>query len=197
MNYFALKFIITIDMSKKYFGGSDMGKGGWIIILDESGNIDYQTPNPTIGKDYDNSKFSQIFSELRKKYTKLHYVIENVNGSTKFGTVGNFSLGGCKELFKQVLSDFKIPHTPVLPKVWQKEMWEGVKLVRKPLTEKQRKIGRKQGEIDTKEMSFIAAQRLFPNVDFYITNNENKSKNFNHDYVDSVLIAEYCRRKFI
>lgn len=180
----------------KYFGATDPGKGGWLVILDENANIVYHEPTPTLGKDYDHRKLANMVSNIAHEYKNIHWVVENVGPSHKFGAIGNFSLGGCKGMLQQVLTDFSIPHTLVLAKTWNKEMWSGVKVVHKPLTPKQKKIGRKKGEVDTKTTSFIAAQRLFPEFDFYITQKKGESKNFNHDLVDSVLMAEYCRRNF-
>ena len=47
-------------------------------------------------------------------------------------------------------------------------------------------------EVNTKQTSFNAAKRIFPEVDFRKTE---RCKNYDDNKVDSVLLSEYGRRK--
>jgi hypothetical protein len=47
-------------------------------------------------------------------------------------------------------------------------------------------------EVDTKNTSYNAARRLFPNIDF---RKSERCKSFDDNKVDATLIAEYARRK--
>lgn len=86
----------------------------------------------------------------------------------------------------------KIPYHLVQPKVWQKEMWDNKDLVvaYKTIVKKDKTITKK--EVNTKQTSLNAAKRIFPNIDFRKTE---RCKNPDDNKVDSLLIAEYARRK--
>lgn len=178
----------------KIFGAIDPGKQG-IIVFD-----DKWYPIPVIGKGYDHNKVSEMFANIKatmdETNTKIHFVLEDVNQDPTWGASQNWSLGGCMSMFKQVFADFKIPYTPVHPKTWQKEMHQGVKASTLPLNAVQKAKGRKHGSVDIKTTSLIAAQRLMPEFDFYVTSLGNKSKNFNDNLVDAKLMLEYAKRKF-
>ena len=73
-----------------------------------------------------------------------------------------------------------IPHTLVSPQTWQKDMHQGVTKIE-----------------NKKEMSLIAARRLFPNADLRDPNRKTERSQKEHDgLIDSLLIAEYIRRMF-
>jgi actin-related protein len=181
-------------MSKLY-GAIDPGKQGIVALCDGQ-----WFPIPVIGKGYDHNKISEFFSTIKthcdETGDKLHFVLEDVNQDPTWGASQNWSLGSCKSLFEQVFADFKIPFTLVHPKTWQKEMHQGVKIVYLPMTAAQKRKGRKNGSVDTKTTSLIAAQRLMPEFNFYVTSLGNKSKNFNDNLVDAKLMLEYAKRKF-
>lgn len=185
----------TVIVMSKLYGAIDPGKKGIIALSDGQ-----WFPIPVIGKGYDHNKVAEMFSIIKatcdESGSSLHFVLEDVNQDPTWGASQNWSLGGCMSMFKQVFADFKIPYTPVHPKTWQKECWQGVKTSTLPLTAKQKAQGRKHGSIDTKTTSLIAAQRLIPDFDFYVTSIGNKSKNFNDNLVDAKLMLEYAKRKF-
>jgi hypothetical protein len=113
---------------------------------------------------------------------------------------GNWSLSACKSMLQTLLIIHKIPHTLVHSKTWQKEMWQGVPEKRKPsttVTPKGKDPYIKRGSILTKEMSLIACKRLFPEADLRSPYRKTDRAAKEHDgVVDSILMAEYCRRKF-
>ena len=166
--------------------GIDPGKSGAISIFRDG--VHSYIFIPTIGKEYDYRAISTLFKYYIGQ--DVYVVLEGVNCDPSWGAKVNWSLGGCMSMFKQVLTDFDIPHTLTNPRVWQKEMWEGVPIQKKISSTGKTLIN------DAKLTSIIAAQRLFPKIDFKVTSLGNKSKNFNDNLVDATLIAEYCRRKF-
>lgn len=164
----------------KYIG-IDVGSTGGIVVLNEDRSIFYKTDMPRIGKEYDKKTIREIFESKDVK----HICLEHVWTTQMGGKASNFSFGKGAGILEGMLYCSNIPHTLIKPKTWQKEMWEGVP--------KQYKTGGKRKSIDTKATSLIAARRLFPYADF--TKSERATKD--HDgIVDSILIAEYCRRKF-
>ena len=171
-------------------GGIDPGKKGFVVLIVGDGKHE-SFPIPTIkGKVYDNQAVKLLFSGFAGKYKDLHFVLEGVNSDPKWGAVTNWDLGNCLGMLEQVLTDFEIPFTKVNPRLWQKEMWQGIKVIKKPSSTGKTMVN------DTKAMSEVAVKRLFPHVDFNITAIGGKSKNFNDNFGDAMLMAEYCRRKF-
>lgn len=178
----------------KIRGSVDPGKQGMIVFYTDE-KSDWE-PIPVIGKEYDNKAVSEFFKMIRNSARDIHFALEDVNADPSWAAKTNWSLGGCKEMIKQSLIENGIPFTMVHPKVWQKEMWQGVKPIYKPLTAAQKRQGRKNGSVDTKATSTIAALRLIPDVNFKVTSKRGKSKNYNDNLIDAYLMAEYCKRKF-
>jgi len=176
--------------------GVDPGKKGFITILRKKGGVEFH-PIPLTGggKFYDHVELVKIFRDLDPDNNNVHAVLENVNGDPNWGTLGNFSMGGCMEMFKMLFTSLGISYTPVHAKTWQKEMHEGVKPILKPLTAAEKKRGRKNGSKDVKATSILVAKRLFPKVDWRRTNHPN-CKNDDDNKVDATLIALYCKRHF-
>ena len=173
----------------KVYGGIDPGAKGFIVVAKGEKDIACW-PIPRIGKEYNHQEISKLFKYFSEEHEDIHFVLEGVNCDPRWGAKVNWSLGGCKEMLKQVLTDFKIPYTLVNPKAWQKEMWQGVTVQKKPSSTGKTMV------TDTKKTSEIAAMRLFPFVDFNVTDKLNKSKNKNDNLIDAVLMAEYCKRNF-
>ena len=85
-----------------------------------------------------------------------------------------------------------IPYHLVQPKEWQSVIWINSDIVA-TIKEVQTKKGVvKRKEINTKKTSINAAKRLFPSIDF---RRNVRCKNIDDNKVDSLLIAEYGRRK--
>lgn len=185
-------------MSNKIYGGIDPGAKGYISTYVDGKFIN--TPIPKIGDRVNVRELASVIENIALNANELgkglHFVIEDVHAVFGSAAGATFAFGKICGLLEGMLIAFKIPYTAVQPKVWQKELWQGVKPVKKPLTEKQKKAGRLNGQVDTKKTSLLAAQKLFPEIDFFVTEKGNKSKNFDDNLVDSVLICEYCKRKF-
>lgn len=123
----------------------------------------------------------------------FHVVIEYLHSVYGAGASSNFKFGVNNGLVIAMLQILQLPYTKVAPKKWQKIMWEGVMPVKKPDSKKKNKDGTQKFETDTKATSLLAAKRLFPNESFLTTE---RSRVPDHNIVDAVLMAEYCRRHF-
>lgn len=164
----------------KYIG-IDPGKKGFISVLEIFDLPEWKFyPIPTIkGKVIDVVELNNIFEKIKGD---CHAVIEKVHAIYGSSAKATFDFGFTAGLLEGMLIAHSIPYTKVPPKEWQKEMWQGVQVIKKT-----------KRSNDTKAMSEIAVKRLFPKLDLRktercTTNDDNK--------VDSILMAEYCRRKF-
>jgi hypothetical protein len=161
--------------------GIDPGKDGAIVAITEKGIEKIMIP--LIGKEIDLHKLNYEIKRLSILGDGGHFVLENVHTLPIMSAKSNFTFGSVFGMLQALLVANDCKFTLVTPKEWQKEMWQGVP--------KQLKVGKKQ--VDTKAMSLLAANRLFPHLD--LTKSERASKA--HDgIVDALLMAEYCKRKF-
>ncbi len=178
--------------------GIDPGKTGGIVILITSGLDIYRIPK--IKTEVDLQALKNIFIKIKsssKECDNFHLYIEKVHAIFGSSAKSTFEFGRiCGQLEGFIVAN-EIPHTYVQPKVWQKEMFEGIKEIRKPgKLDKNGKL--KKGKIDTKAMAELALKRLLPSnyEQFYVVDaSGNKSKNVHDGLVDAYLIAEYGRRK--
>jgi len=166
--------------------GIDPGKDGFITFNIGDELIFKWIGDFVVGKEYSTTRFTAFFKQFEG--INMHVVLEDVNCTPKWGARTNWVLSRCKALIEQALSDHKIPHTLVKPQAWQKEMYQGV-----PEMRKTPKDGKKKGERDTKAMSIIAVERLFPNID---TRRTTRCKDPHDGKTDSILMYEYGKRKF-
>lgn len=149
--------------------------------------------NVSLGKDqdFDICKDGCVwFSPFQE--VKTHCVIEDLHSIFGTSAKANFTFGVNNGLIIGMLQCSQIPYTKIGPKKWQKEMWQGIRPVEIP-TGKFDKKGNPKVKINTKATSLIAVQRLFPKESFLATE---RSKKPHDGIVDSVLMAEYCRRNF-
>ena len=178
---------------EKVYLGIDPGNTGAVVRL--CGRKVETYVMPIIEGKFDHSGLTKIFCKfsVEKTYAVCLEEVHAIYGSSASGT---FTFGGVFHSCEQVLCDFELPYMLVQPKVWQKEMFQGVAELRKPSTKIKsgpRKGKSTKGRRDTKAMALIAAKRLFPTVDLRATERCKKP----HDgIVDAILIAEYCRRKY-
>lgn len=167
-----------------YFLGIDPGKEGFFVVIDEQGELIEAVGIPQIASEYDKRGISDFF----KKYNFKHICMENpglIFGASKSSVA---SLQKCVSLIEGLLFGTGIKHSLAKPKEWQAVMWKNIN--------KQYKSGTEKKQVDTKATSLLAAQNLFPNVDFKITKKGSSSKNYNDNFVDGILLAEYVRRLY-
>lgn len=174
----------------RYFIGIDPGKEGALVVFSGVNVIKYVMP--TIGPELDCHELSRIL----KKYAEQDSFVclEQVHAIRGSAAGATFTFGGVYYACRMGLCAFNIPFTLVQPKIWQKVMYQGIPEIRKPpiLIKKGKRAGQTMpGRLDTKKMSLIAANRLFPTVDL----RKNEKCRVAHDgIVDALLIAEYCRK---
>lgn len=166
--------------------GIDPGKDSFIChISDDIVSFDRI---PMIGSETDLVALNAIISGLRPKgtYSMLHAVLEDVHSIFGSSAKSNWEFGKINGVLEALLVANSIPYSKIQPKAWQKQLWEGVAI--------QKTLGSTGKEkTDTKKMSLLAAQRLFPNVDLQ---KSERAKLPDHNKVDALLLAEYCRRNF-
>lgn len=164
--------------------GIDPGKTGGIVVIHPNGDVDTDVP-PLIGKDYDLVEFNQMFKRLGELEGPLHCTLEWVDAGATQSKSTAFSFGGSFWLLRGLLTAHGIPTTLVKPTKWTKEIWKGIREIRK--TSKGRRTK------DTKAMSLQAARNLYPTLDLTATE---RSKIPHDGIVDALLLAEYGRRNF-
>lgn len=176
---------------KRIAMGVDPGKKGFITFLSEGGEVIEYVPlleDPN-SKYIDFTHLRKIFKEVTADPDKkIRCVIEDVHSIPGSSAQSNFNFGYIVGALEELLKSFEIPFTKVAPKTWQKEMWQGVALKKKLSSTGKTQVN------DTKAMSLEAAKRLFPREDFRRTT---RATNPDDNKVDSLLMAEYCRRKFL
>jgi len=157
-------------MRIQYFIGIDPGVTGGIAALDaETGELTLYDI-PLIGnKEIDARGLFEIF----EKYTKERHIfcLEDVHAIAGSAAGNTFKFGKMAGLKEGFLIASKAEFQKVAPKKWQAVAWQGIP-----------NMLNSKGARDTKGMSLLAAQRLFPNQKFL------KSKT---GPIDAALMAKY------
>ena len=178
-------------MDNKLRIGIDPGKSSYLCTCVNDNEFKFYQ-FPLIGKETDLHGINCIFREIDISfYDRVHAAIENVHAI--FGSSANntFEFGYIVGALEAFLIAYNIPFTKVNPKDWQKEMWVGV-----PIQKKSSKSGKTMVN-DTKSISEMAAKRLFPEIDLRDDSRKTeRAQKTDHNKVDSLLLTEYCRRKF-
>jgi hypothetical protein len=176
---------------KDIYIGVDPGGRGFISIYVSKENKWEFFEVPKIGKFVDTNAMSRFFKGISTlidlEGLSAHLVLEDVHALFGSSSKSTFSFGYVVGMIEAMIVSNNIPFTKVQPKAWQKLMWAGV-----PLQKKLSGSG-KTYVTDTKLMSKMAAKRLFPTMDF--RRNDRCSVD-DDNKIDSVLMAEYCKRNF-
>lgn len=158
------------------FVGIDPGRDGSIACLNREGAILVTFVMPMLGIErpiLDLNRLDEIFSELSSRPIEACY-LEFVASRPQQSAVGTFKFGRTFGATEALLTANRIPFQLVTPKVWTKEMHQGI-----------------SGD-DPKQKSKVAAARLYPGVDL----RKNDRCKVAHDgIIDALLIAEYGRRQ--
>lgn len=170
--------------------GIDIGASGAVALITPD-NLGYWTI-PKVGDQLNMGELSDQITAWINKSTEVHCVIEDLHSVFGSSAKSNFAFGVNNGLIIGMLQTLYIPFTKVAPKAWQKQMWQGIRPV-EINTGKKKKDGTPKYKIDTKATSLIAAQRLFPKEKFLASE---RSKKPHDGIVDSLLLAEFCRRNF-
>lgn len=162
------------------FIGIDVGKGGAISIVSNSGSVkSFVTPTLPSG-DIDVLSLYTIISNVH--HVKM-IVVEKVHAIFGSSAGSTFEFGRSAGIAEGIVCVSRCPYTMVPPKTWQKEMWRGVEKIKKP----------GKNSIDTKATSLVAVKRLFPIAALH-DKSKPKSTKVHDGIVDSILLAEYGRR---
>lgn len=172
--------------NKKYYIGIDPGAKGYVSIIDNNGKYIDSFPlfinpdNPEI------SELSKNLFTLTKYEDCCHVIIENVHALFGSSAKGTFNFGFTCGAIEGIISALGLPYTKVNPKIWQKEMFKGEKLLTKSSYTGKTQV------TDTKKMSFNICHKIFPIVDL---RRSSRAKKEDDNKADSLLMAEYGRRK--
>lgn len=177
--------------------GIDPGKQGAIVCINT--DIDEvlikMIPKIPGSQEIDEHELNLILSNIRDH--KHHIVIEDLKAIYGVASSATFTFGDICGLIRGMLVANNLRFTKVSPQTWQKEMFQGVKEIRKPSTTRLNKFNKPtlvKGRIETKAMSIMAAKRLFPHVSLKTSTTKNA---VDKDGIsDALLMAEYSRRKF-
>jgi len=173
-------------MKNRVYLGIDVGSKGF-ITLNTGNELKFYSI-----EDNDKYQLSNILRDIKEEYPNVVCAIEEIHAIFGSSAKATFAFGEINGLLKGLLIANKIPYHLVPPKTWQKEMWDNKDLVitYKTITKKDKTITKK--DVNTKQTSFNAAKRIFPNVDLRKTE---RCKKPDDNKCDSLLISEYARRK--
>lgn len=164
----------------RYSIGIDIGKSGGIAVLDMVDGDVTLYPIPILGKDIDIAKVRTILEPYKADCMVGIELVHAIFGSAAKST---FEFGFVAGVIETVVVCLGMKYVKVQPKIWQKECWEGVNIVKKV-----------NGKTDTKAMSLVAVTRLYPDVCLLETP---RCKNPHDGLVDALLIAHYIKLKRI
>lgn len=172
--------------------GIDPGKEGAIVWF-EDGDLNREMV-PLVNREVDLHELDSMFKGMVERSDDIYCVMEATNAFYGASSKTMYKFGHTIGCIEMAIVSNRIPFTKVQPKKWQDEMFEGI---RKQYVKKKYKSGKKKGQTykkhDTKATALLAAKRLFPEAD--LTKSE-RAYTPHDGVVDSLLIAEYCRRNF-
>lgn len=172
--------------NNKLYIGIDVGSKGF-ISMQKDGVWEHFSI-----EDNDLYQLSEIMLRARIENESIACVIEDVHAVYGSSAKATFAFGFNKGYLIGLLAANQIPYTLVAPKEWQKEMWSNSDMVvsYKEVTIKGKKTMKK--DVNTKQTSINCAKRLFPKLDL---RKSERSRKIDDNKVDSILMAEYARRK--
>jgi hypothetical protein len=164
----------------------DPGSKGFITIRHDNGLFEFI---PIEGCNIHNValKFQQL------QFSKdVFAVMEEVHAIFGSSAKATFAFGEINGLLKGLLIATGIPYQLVQPKTWQKEIWINQDMVVEHKKVVVKGVEQSRKEVNTKQTSFNAAKRLFPDIDL---RKSERCRNWDDNKVDSLLLCEYARRK--
>lgn len=151
--------------------GIDPGLKGGLASINEKGYGEYVISMP------DSFELAVILTRWHEEIRIKHLFLEKAQPMPKQGVTSMFNYGHHNGVIEGILKVLGIPYSLIPPKQWQKEMFIGTKATDEP-----------------KKRALAAANRIFPKQKFLASLRCKKP----HDgMIDSLLLAEYCRRKII
>lgn len=178
---------------EKTFIGIDPGAEGFISVMFPNGDKEFYSIDEN-----DDLDLGRILKDIIKRSWEVVACMELVHAIYGSDAKSTFNFGQINGILKGLLIANEIPFHLVQPKEWQQEIWihtdEIYTTKQRTLTDKEtgEKYVKSYKAVDPKPTSINAARRLFPKVDF--RKNE-RCRKIDDNKVDSLLIAEYARRK--
>ncbi len=157
-----------------YIGIDPGAKGGISFVSEKHG--EFSMPLPQVGE------LRDLLISWQEDFGIKHVFIEKAFGMRGQGVTSISTYMYHAGTLEGVLQTLFIPFTLVPPKDWQKEMFKGTKTPTKSLFK------------TAKDRALQVARRLFPKQKFIATL---KCKKPHDGMIDSILIAEFCRRKIL
>lgn len=165
----------------------DPGSKGFITVRTPEGQFGFYSI-----ADNDFYELGKILRNIKTWYTDVFCAMEEVHALFNSSAKSTFSFGEINGLLKGLLIANNIPFELVAPKKWQKEIWSNSDVVVDNKKVVVKGVEQSRKEVNTKQTSFNAAKRLFPDIDL---RKSERCRNWDDNKVDSLLLCEYARRK--
>lgn len=173
---------------EKTFIGIDPGGKGFVTAFFPDGNKEFYSI-----EENDDLDLYRILKDVKERSHAVTAVLEDVHSIFGASAKSTFNFGEIKGILKGLLIASEIPYTLVQPKTWQQEIWNNQDMVVSYRTIKKADgVEQKRKVVDTKSTSINAARRLFPEIDL---RKNARCKKIDDNKVDSLLMAEYARRR--
>lgn len=158
---------------------ADPGFTGAVAIISPGGDV-FTLKTPLLEDDIDCEKIINFI----KSFENIEFsgIIEDVHSVFNSSAKSNFQFGRALGIIEGIFSALKIKFTKVQPKIWQKQMFEGIDMIKR--------IDKGKEKTDTKAMALKAVQKIYPNANLLPTK---RCKKPSDGIVDAILIAEYKR----
>lgn len=173
---------------EKIIIGIDPGEKGFVAVIKPNGNIDFLSLAES-----NNVQLSSFLDNILREAACYDWgcigVMEEVHAVFNSSAKSTFRFGSVFGFLQGIFVGKGIPYHLVQPKEWQKAIWINADMVYESKTDCN---GKTKRVVATKKCSMNAAIRLFPRIDF---RKNTKCRNMDDNKVDSLLIAEFARRK--
>ena len=155
--------------------GIDNGLNGGIAVINRAQSVIGKWVMPVIKSkktEYDVNRIVEILKEIKNRKNTF-VMLEKAHVRPISGKRACFMNGFGYGIMQGILSSLNMSYEIVDPKVWQKNLFEGV-------------------TSDTKTASINFCKKKFPNIDLKATERTTKD----HDGIaDAICMAVYCYRK--
>lgn len=166
--------------STHLFLGIDIGKEGALVGITSDGDISANRMPLNKANEIALPELLEIFESYRDKYVNIHVGIEDVHSIFGASAKSNFQFGRALGLIEGYIGAKQLSFVKVAPKEWQSIAWLGIPKVLKQ--------GKVKKVTDTKAMSLLACERLYPK---YKLPCSPKAKKPYDGVADALLIAHY------
>jgi len=177
------------------FIGIDPGKDGGISCIDELGRPVGFSCSPRLGeKEFDTTGMAKLLYGYTSDCDFFVVGLEDIHATTVGGNTGSFTMGRGKGIWEGIISMYSLAvpgkFRLILPTPgrWQKGVWEDTYI------QYEKKPENKSKTVNTKATSLLVCTHLFQGIDL---RKSKLARNPHDGIVDSLLIAEYCRRQYL